>query len=231
MTASLKIRRQVVAVCRRLYDQGLIAGSDGNVSVRMERGGSGGRGGLLITPAGVSKVDVGVDDLVEVSWEGGSPPRSRAARPSTELAMHVRLYRRRSDVRAVVHAHPPFATAFAAAGATLPADALPEMVYQLGNIAYVPFVVPGSEAVADAMEPFISEHDVFLFANHGATTAGATLSIAHQRMESLEHGARIVWIARALGGARALPADAVALLHGARAARVQWTPNDSRSRS
>lgn len=229
MAVSLKIRRQVVTVCRRLYEHGLIAGADGNVSVRIELGRAG--NGLLITPAGVSKVDVGVDDLVEVSIEGSRMPRSRASRPSTELAMHVRLYRRRSDVSAVVHAHPPYATAFAAAGATLPADVLPEMVYQLGNIAYVPFVVPGSEAVADAMEPYISEHNVFLFANHGATTVGTTLSSAHQRMESLEHGARIVWLARSLGGAQSLPAAAVAALHAARAANTLRTPNDSRSRS
>jgi L-fuculose-phosphate aldolase len=103
------------------------------------------------------------------------------------------------------------------------------MVYQLGKIAYVPFVVPGSEAFADAMEPYISEHDVFLFANHGATTVGGTLSTAHQRMESLEHGARIVWLAQPLGGARALPADAVAELLAARTANILQAPNDTRS--
>jgi L-fuculose-phosphate aldolase len=182
---------------------------------------------MLITPAGLSKVDVGVDDLVEVSWE-----RSRATslgRASTEQAMHVRLYRRRDDVGAVVHAHPSVATAFAAAGVALPTDVLPEMIFQLGNIAYVPFVVPGTEAVADAMEPYITEHDVFLLANHGATTVGRSLAVAHQRMESLEHGARIVWAARALGGAQPLPADAVTMLHEARR-HSNTTPNDSRSR-
>jgi len=185
---------------------------------------------MLITPAGMSKVDVGVNDLVDVSWEGTGA--RGAARASTESAMHVRLYRRRDDVGAVVHAHPPVATAFAAAGATLPTDVLPEMIFQLGIIAYVPFAVPGSEAVADAMEPYISEHDVFLFANHGATTVGATLTSAHQRMESLEHGARIVWAARALGGAQALPPDAVATLREARArTHTRATLNDSRRRS
>ncbi len=224
MPASHALRRQVVTVCRRLYERGLIAGSDGNVSVRT------GRGGMLITPAGMSKVDVGVDDLVQVFWDGA---RARgAARASTESAMHVRVYRWRDDIGAVVHAHPPIATAFAAAGATIPTDVLPEMIFQLGNIAYVPFAVPGSEAVADAMEPYISEHDVFLFANHGATTVGATLTSAHQRMESLEHGARVVWAARTLGGAQALPADAVATLRAARVrAQAAGTPNDSRSRS
>lgn len=224
MPASLAVRQQVVTVCRRLYACGLIAGADGNVSVRT------GQGGMLITPAGMSKVDVGVDDLVEVSWDEAG--LRRAARASTESAMHVCLYRRRDDVGAVVHAHPPVATAYAAAGVTLPTDVLPEMIFQLGNIAYVPFAVPGSEAVADAMEPYISEHDVFLFANHGATTVGATLMTAHQRMESLEHGARIVWAARALGGAHALPTEAVVTLRAARArAHASATPNDSRSRS
>lgn len=223
MPAALALRRQVVTVCRRLYECGLIAGTDGNVSVRT------GRGGMLITPAGMSKVDVGVRDLVDVSWEGAGAHGT--ARASTESAMHVRLYRRRDDVGAVVHAHPPIATAFATAGATLPTEVLPEMIFQLGNIAYVPFAVPGSEAVADAMEPYISEHDVFLFANHGATTVGATLTSAHQRMESLEHGARIVWAAQGLGGAQLMPPDAVAALRDARARAHTATPNDSRRRS
>ncbi len=227
MPASRILRRQVVTVCRRLYERGLIAGTDGNVSVRT------GQGTMLITPAGIGKVDVSDDDLVEVAWDGARSGREAVARASTEQAMHVRLYRRRDDVGAIVHAHPPIATAFAAAGEPLPTNVLPEMIYQLGNIAYVPFVVPGSEAVAYAMEPYISEHDVFLFANHGATTVGASLAVAHQRMESLEHGAQIVWAARALGGARPLPADAVTQLQAARrdAATVQRTPNDSRSRS
>lgn len=227
MPATLTLRRQVVTVCRRLYDQGLIAGTDGNVSVRVAPD------VMLITPAGMSKVDVEVDDLVEVAWDV-APPRG-SGRASTESAMHVRLYREREDVAAVVHAHPPMTTAFATAGATIPTDVLPEMVYQLGSIAYVPFVVPGSEALADAMQPFMRDHDVFVLANHGATTVGGTLAHAHQRMESLEHGARIVWLARSLGGAQAMPADAVAALGAARAeARAverRETPNESRSRS
>ncbi|MGQ0639292.1 MAG: class II aldolase/adducin family protein [Gemmatimonadaceae bacterium] len=225
MPPSRVVRRQVVAVCRRLYERGLIAGTDGNVSVRT------GRQAMMITPAGLSKVDVGADDLVDVRWDGARARATRGARASTELAMHVRLYRRREDVGAVVHAHPPMATAFAVAGVPLPTDVLPEMIYQLGNIAYVPFVIPGTEELADAMEPFISEHDVFLFSNHGATTVGATLSVAHQRMESLEHGARIVWAARELGEVRTVPARAVETLQAARreAAHASKTPNDSRS--
>jgi L-fuculose-phosphate aldolase len=186
---------------------------------------------MLITPAGLSKVDVQTEDLVEVRWDDA---RTRAAaRASTEQAMHVRVYRTREDVGAVVHAHPPIATAFAVTGVAIPTEVLPEMIYQLGNIAYVPFVVPGSEALADAMAPFIADHDVFLFSNHGATTVGATLSVAHQRMESLEHGARIVWAARGLGNLRPLPTDAVATLLAARrgSARRSTEPNDSRSRS
>jgi L-fuculose-phosphate aldolase len=227
MPATLTLRRQVVTVCRRLYDRGLIAGTDGNVSVRVAPD------VMLITPAGMSKVEVEADDLVEVAWDVS--PRRMAGRASTESAMHVRLYREREDVGAIVHAHPPITTAFASAGAAIPTDVLPEMLFQLGNIAYVPFVMPGSEALADAMQPFLREHDVFVLANHGATTVGATLAHAHRRMESLEHGARIVWLAQALGGARTLPADAIAALGAARAeARAverRETPNESRSRS
>lgn len=225
MPTSRTVRRQIITVCRRLYERGLIAGADGNVSVRT------GRGSMLITPAGFSKVDVEVEDLVEVTWEGA---RSRKGnRASTEQAMHVRLYSRRSDVGAIVHAHPPIATAYAASGEAIPTDVLPEMVFQLGNIAYVPFVIPGTEAFADAMEPFVNEHDVFVFANHGATTVGPSLAIAHQRMESLEHGARIVWAARSLGGSRSLPPAAVkALLTQRQTVRsAELTPNESRSRT
>ncbi|MGQ0538355.1 MAG: class II aldolase/adducin family protein [Gemmatimonadaceae bacterium] len=213
-------------VCRRLYDRGLIAGSDGNVSARL------GDDRILVTPAGMSKVDVREDDVVEVELGSGTVKRAeRAQRPSTELAMHLGVYRRRSDAHAIVHAHPPYATAFAAAHVTLAADVLPEMVFQLGTIASLPFVIPGTEDVAHALQPYLEMHDVFLLANHGATALGPSLTVAHQRMESLEHGARIIWLARALGGARPLPADAAAALLAARARAVveSTSPNDSRS--
>ena len=130
--------------------------------------------------------------------------------------MHLRVYRRRPDVHAIVHAHPPVATGFAVAGESFSQCVLPEMIFQLGSVPLVPYATPGSEALADSMEAYLPNHDAFLLANHGATTLGPTLLLAHQRMESLEHTARIVLTARLLGRVNPLTADAVQALTAAR---------------
>ena len=192
----LALRNDIVRVCRRLYERGLIAGGEGNVSARLEDG------NILVTPSGASKIDVSESDLVIVSPDG--KPVAGSGRASSELGMHLRIYRLRPDVGAVVHAHPPFATAFAVAGEDLMAPVLPEILVLIGGVPLVPYATPGSPALADAIEPFLPLHDAFLMANHGATSYGSSLSIAHQRMESLEHAARIVLHARALGHVSAL---------------------------
>jgi L-fuculose-phosphate aldolase len=186
----------------------LIAGPDGNVSVRIapDR--------ILVTPAGMSKVDVTVDDLVELSLDGR---RLRGARrESSEVALHLRIYRRRSDVQAVVHAHPPAATGFAVAGEAFASCVLPEIIFQVGSVPLVPYATPGTEALADRFEPYLDRHDAFLMANHGATTVGPSLLVAHQRMESLEHGARILLAARQLGRVNELSAEDVRMIEEAR---------------
>ena len=201
-------RRAVVTVCRRLYDRGLIAGQDGNVSLRVapDR--------VLVTPAGLSKVDVRPSDLVELTLAGAPAAGARAA--SSEVAVHLRIYRRRPDVGAVVHAHPPIATAFTVAGEPFVAAALPEVMFQMGVVALVPYATPGTEALADQFEPFVAGHDAFLMASHGATTVGRTLTAAHQRMESLEHAARIMLGARQLGRLTTLTDDQLRDLVAAR---------------
>ncbi|HEX8718016.1 MAG TPA: class II aldolase/adducin family protein [Gemmatimonadaceae bacterium] len=203
------VRQEIVSVCRRLYEKGLIAGPDGNISVRLSAG------SILITPAALSKVDVTPDDLVEVSMDGVRISGYRE--PSSEVHLHVRLYTRRPDVQAVVHAHPPTATGFAVAGEGFESYVLPELVYQMGRVPLVPYATPGTPAVADAFEPFIAGHDAFLMANHGATTTGPSLLIAHQRMESVEHSARILLTARLLGRVTELSAEQAAGLLSHRA--------------
>ena len=126
--------------------------------------------------------------------------------------MHLRAYNRRSDVRAVVHAHPPIATGFSVAGESLEAPILPEVILQMGAVPIVRYVTPGTDALADSCEPYIDRCDAFLMANHGATTLGATLDVAHQRMESLEHAAKILLTARTLGRVNELSASDVAAL-------------------
>jgi L-fuculose-phosphate aldolase len=208
MSTSLAARREIVTVCRRLYERGLIAGPDGNVSVRLapDR--------ILVTPAGMSKVDVQTDDLVELALDGRHLRGARRA--SSEIAMHLRIYQRRPDVQAVVHAHPPTATGFAVSGESFAACVLPEMIFQVGWVPLVPYATPGTSDLAERFEPFVADHDAFLMANHGATTVGPTLLLAHQRMESLEHSARIVLTARLLGRVNTLTADEVQALVEAR---------------
>jgi len=203
----------IVRVCRRLYERGLVAGPDGNVSVRLDDG------SILVTPAGMSKVDVAVDDLVLVTPDGALVRGRR--HPSSELALHLRAYRRRSDVRAVVHAHPPTATGFSVAGEAFVAPVLPEVILQMSDVPLVPYATPGTEALADLCEPYIDRCDAFLMANHGATTLGSTLEAAHQRMESLEHAARILLVARTLGRVNELSADDVAALRNRRSPREE----------
>ena len=135
---------------------------------------------------------------------------------SSEVAMHLAVYRARDDVRAVVHAHPPVATAFAVAGEGLPGNILPELTLQLGEVPLVPYATPGTAALPEALAPYLPNYDAFLLANHGATTLCRTVSEAHQRMESVEHCATILLTARLLGRVNALGAGDVRVLDEAR---------------
>ena len=207
----IALRKAIATVCRRLWERGLVAGQDGNVSVRL------GRDRILVTPAGYSKVDVTPGDLVLLRLGGTKVSGNNAA--SSEVAVHLRAYARRPDVRAVVHAHPPTATGFALAGEPLPESALTEVGVLLGPIPLVPYGVPGTTELADRFEPFWSGHDAFLMANHGALTLGPDLRVAHQRMETLEHAARVVATARGLGHLQELEPGQLRTLRATRARR------------
>lgn len=185
------VAREIVRCCRRLWQAGLTAGQDGNVSVRYRPD------RILVTPRGLPKSDLAPTDLVEVGLDG--TPRGGSRLASTELDLHLRVYRRRRDCGAVVHAHPPTATAFAVAGEGIPADVLPEVAVLMGAVPLAPYGTPGTPALGDAVEPFLDGHEAVLLANHGAVAWGADLTRARIRMESLEHAARILLAARSLG--------------------------------
>ena len=201
----------IVRAGRRLADAGLVAGPDGNVSVRF------GDAQLLVTPSGASKGELREQDLVLVDLDG-RPAAGERGRPSSELALHLALYRARPDAAAVVHAHPPTATGFALAGEDLMAPLLPEVILQAGGVPLVPYALPGSQALADAVACAAERHDALLLANHGAVAIGATLETAVQVMESLEHAARIVLVARQLGRVTPLTSEQVQALTARRAA-------------
>ena len=204
MPTRAAVARQIVRCCRRLWEAGLIAGADGNVSVRLDPD------RLLVTPSGMLKSDLAAADLVEVDLAGRGLRGSRRA--SSELDLHLRVYRARPDCGAVVHAHPPTATAYAVAGEPIPADVLPELILYLGSVPLVPYAMTGTPALGDAVEPFLAGHVALLLANHGAVTWGADLVAAQIRMESLEHSARILLAARALGHTTRLTPEQVRAL-------------------
>lgn len=202
------IKEALCEVCHLMWQQGWVAGNDGNVSVRL------GANAVLCTPSGVSKREMTPDMLIVVDFDShilvpGSPDK----RPSTELSMHLRCYLERSDVHAVVHAHPPMATAFAVADKAIDDNALIESVLVLGAVPVTPFAMPGTDEVPEAIAPYLAHHDALLLRAHGALTVGHDLRTAYYHMESLEHMARISLIARLLGGAKSLdPSQIEALL-------------------
>lgn len=183
-------------ICHRLSRQGFVVATDGNVSVRLPHR------NILVTRSGVNKGLVRPDDLVEVHPDG--TPLSAVTRPSTELGMHLQVYRRRPDVHAVCHAHPPFATAFAVAGIPLDKPVLPEILIQLGTIPVAPYATPSTDEVSASLVPLIDDHDAILLANHGVLTCGSDLNDAYSKMEKVEHAAAILYRASMLGGPRTL---------------------------
>ena len=187
-----KARTVLVACCRRLHGLGFVPATDGNASVLLARG------RILLTPPGREKRELAEGDLLVVDGEGRV--LEGEGQPSTETAVHLLCYRRRSDVGAVVHAHPPVATAFAVAGVPLEAAVLPEGVATVGGIPTVQYATPGTGALARAFEPWIGGYDAFLLASHGALTLGTGPEEALHRMERLEHLAKVTLAARLLGG-------------------------------
>ncbi|MCA9754324.1 MAG: class II aldolase/adducin family protein [Candidatus Eisenbacteria bacterium] len=178
-------------VGRRLDAKGWVAANDGNLSVRESDG------TFLVTASGAPKGYLRRDQILRVDSEG--KVLSGEGRPSSELGLHLTIYRERPDVSAVVHAHPPVSTAYAVAREPLDACVLPELVLTLGRIPIAPYATPGTPELGASIVDAIRTHDAVLLANHGAVTAGKDLESAYFTMERVEHGARILLYAHLLG--------------------------------
>lgn len=201
MKALHEVKRDIVHVCRKIDERAYVGGRDGNVSVRIsERS-------IVITPSAVRKGDVAIDDLILVD-RAGQRIEGRG-NPSTETGMHLRIFDVRPDVRAVVHAHPPVATGFAAAGIELNECVLPEVIVGLGKVPLTRYAAPGTSDLVASLDPVVERHDAFLLENHGVVTVGQDVLSAYQRMETVEHSARILLVARLLGGAQVLAPEQV----------------------
>ncbi len=208
MTRDDQFRHDIVEVGRRLYQRGYVASNDGNISVRLD----GER--LLATPTGVSKGFMTPDMMVVTDMSGRKLSGDRNA--SSELKMHLAVYRLRPDVQAVVHAHPPLATGFAVAGIPLDRAVLAEVVTTLGSVPIADYGTPSTAELPAAVSKYIQAHDGLLLANHGALTAGTDLFGTYYKMETIEHFAHISLVARLLGRERVLSRDEVMRLQALR---------------
>ncbi len=201
-------RQDLVSVCHRIYDKGWVAMNDGNVSIRLDES------RILCTPTAISKGMVELDDLIICDMSG---KKIEGRRDSTsEIMMHITIYSMRPDVRSIVHAHPPVATGFAAAGKALDKALLPEVIIHLGAVPLAKYGLPGTPALSEGMKPFIPHYDALLLENHGCTSYGRDVWQAFFRMEMVEHFARITLVAELLGGAKPLPRSEVEKLVAAR---------------
>ncbi len=204
MMSRSDIAREIVLVCHRLAQKGFVAATDGNVSARLPNG------NILTTPTSMNKGKVTESDLVEVKPDGSLVTLS--SKPSTELTMHLFIYRRRPDVASVVHAHPPYATGFATARVPLTDCVFPEVIVTLGAVPLAPYATPSTPEVAESLAPFVDNADAILLTNHGVVTAGLDPEDAYFKLEKVEHAAHITFVARLLGGAHSLTEQQVARL-------------------
>jgi L-fuculose-phosphate aldolase len=203
-----ELRDGIVEVGRRLYARGYTASNDGNISVRLD----GER--LLMTPKSVCKGFMTADMMVVTDLEGKKLAGERD--PSSEMQMHLEVYRQRPDAQAVVHAHPPIATGFAVAGIPLDRAVLAEVITTLGSVPIADYATPSTKELPEAVRRYVKAHDGMLLANHGALTIGADLFGAYYKMETIEHFAKISLVARLLGGERLLSRQEVDRLQGLR---------------
>jgi L-fuculose-phosphate aldolase len=208
MKAEEQARADIVEVGRRLWERAYVASNDGNISVRLDDT------RLITTPKNVSKGFMTPDMMVITDLDGKKIAGERD--PSSELKMHLEVYRNRPDIKAVVHAHPPTATGFAVAGIPLDRAVLAEVITTLGSIPIAEYATPSTEELPAAVRKYVKAHDGLLLANHGALAMGGDVMSAYYRMETIEHFAKISLVTRMLGREHLLSREEVDRLQGLR---------------
>ncbi len=184
-------RKRICEIGKRIYDKGFVSANEGNVSIRVSDN------RVLITPTMRSKGFLSPADICEIDFDG--TPRDAATRPSSEFRLHLNVYRQRPDIFAVVHSHPPHATAFAIAREPVPNGVLPEPDIFLGPVPMAPFETPGNQKFADTILPYIKSTDVIVLASHGTLTCDADLERAFWKTEVLDSYCRMLILAKQIG--------------------------------
>jgi L-fuculose-phosphate aldolase len=222
MKSETEHRQEIVAIGQKMYQRGYVAATDGNISAKLD----GER--LLITPSGCCLGEMRPEDLVVVDQQGrpaeagqrpddaSRRPDDAAQKPSSELPMHLEVYGQRPDVGAVIHAHPPLATAFTVAGISLAQCVIPEVVLTMGIIPTTKYATPATEKGREAVRELIRTHDALILDRHGTLTVGPDLIAAYHKLEKVEHAAQVTLAARQLGNIKTLPTEEVSRLEAMR---------------
>lgn len=219
MPSPFTMKQQLTDIGKKLHQRGMLAGTDGNISVRLDDD------RIMITPSGLAKGNLSPEEMVIVDVNGKHLQGTRKA--SSELAMHLFVYRQRPEIKACVHSHAPYATAFAVAGIQLDNNILPEIVVFVGGIPLTDYAPPGTDEVPRSLAPHIEQNNAFLLRSHGLLTIGRSLDEAHHRHEAVEHFAQIAFLARQLGNIDTIPSDDFARLEKMRRTLDQaWGKND-----
>ncbi|MCB0389658.1 MAG: class II aldolase/adducin family protein [Bdellovibrionales bacterium] len=200
-----KLKKQIVKICKRLHEKNMLAAADGNISFRISDK------EIWITPSGVMKAFMDVEDMACVDIEG----KVLKGQPSSEMWMHLEVYKNCEKAKSVIHAHPPYAIAWSIARpdlTELPCGAMSELILACGTIPIVPFAIPGTSEMGQNIEPYLPKHRVMILARHGALCWGENLQEAHRGMERIEHSSQILYLANNLGGVTELPQEKVNLL-------------------
>ena len=198
MVNEFEIKKQICEIGKRIYNKGMVAANDGNISVKISEN------EFLCTPTGVSKGFMTPEFICKVDRNGKVIQANKGFKPSSEIKMHMRVYKERPDVQSVVHAHPLYATSFAIAGIPLTEPIMPEAVIALGCVPIAEYGTPSTEEIPDAVSKYLQHYDAVLLENHGALSFSDSLINAYYKMESLEFYAQLLYQSRVLGGPKRL---------------------------
>ena len=207
MVSEYEIKKQICDIGKRIYDRGMVAANDGNISVKISDN------EFLCTPTGVSKGFMTPEYICKVDADGNVIQANKGFKPSSEIKMHMRVYKERPDVQAVVHAHPIYATSFAIAGIPLTQPIMPEAVIALGCVPIAEYGTPSTHEIPDAVSKYLQYYDAVLLENHGALAYSDSLLAAYHKMESLEFYAELLFLSKQLGGPQELSKERVEKLY------------------
>lgn len=195
------LREEICEIGQRMYLRRMVAANDGNLSVRLSKD------EILCTPTGVSKGFMKPEQLCKIDLTGKVLTMAEGFGPSSEVKMHLRVYQKRPDISAVVHAHPIFATGFAVMGRALDIPIMPEVIVNFGKVPLAPYGTPSTAEIPDAIEPYLMDYQAILLESHGALTWEKDLQTAYMKMESVEFYAELLYRTIQLGGPRELSAE------------------------